>query len=168
MSLAEPTAFTALTIFTLPVFHPTAAVCAPLLAQLLLTLFSISTCLAARTILQHRETSGLSQCQGECTQYFMRHNVDHANRAMWIRMTTNDVTNNPKSGMSCNLIHDRYVLMYGGCWMEGNKCLNYGWNPLLYYIIAGDYWMADWNWHYNPNAAGYNVPKQIFDVVGGE
>lgn len=88
---------------------------------------------------------------------------------MWIRMTTNDVTNNPKSGMSCNLIHDRDVLMYGGCWMEGgNKCLNYGWNPLLYYIVAGDYWMADWNWHYDPNAAGYNVPKQIFDVVGGE
>ncbi|KAB2573030.1 hypothetical protein DBV05_g8288 [Lasiodiplodia theobromae] len=62
-----------------------------------------------------------------------------------------------------------YVLMCGGCWIEGgNKCLNYGWNPLLYYIIAGDYWMTDWNWHYNPNAAGYNVPKQIFDVVGGD
>ena len=59
--------------------------------------------------------------------------------------------------------------MYGGCWMEdGNTCLSYGYNPLLYVItptVAGP--GSDWIWQFNPNISGYYVPQQITQVIGG-
>lgn len=83
---------------------------------------------------------------------------------MWIRLSTDDITNNPKTGGSCNLINNRFVLMAEGCWIEGDdKCLSYGWNPLLYDITAGD-----WQWTYDPvYYNGYSVPDEIFEVIGG-
>ncbi|KAI3391522.1 hypothetical protein diail_7184 [Diaporthe ilicicola] len=88
--------------------------------------------------------------------------------AMWIRMKTTDISNNPKAGSTCNLIHDRYVFMVDGCWTEGEqKCLSYGWNPLIYDITADSSTQdADWNWFYDPTVAGYNVPGQISEVLG--
>lgn len=80
-------------------------------------------------------------------------------------MNTSDITNNPKTGSSCNLVNNRLVIMLDGCWIDGNdKCLSYGWNPLLYDIT-----IRDWNWDYDPVAHnGYSVPQQIFEAIGGK
>lgn len=87
--------------------------------------------------------------------------------AMWIRMTSTDTSNLPKTGSSCSLVHDRYVILADGCWMNGqDKCDSYGWNPLVYSIASIDYGNADWSWTYDPGIVGYNVPQQIFDVLG--
>ncbi|MCJ1394522.1 hypothetical protein MMC18_007401 [Xylographa bjoerkii] len=83
--------------------------------------------------------------------------------AIWIRLYTADITNNPKTGSSCNLINDRYVLMAGGCWGTGiGNCASYGWDPLLYDIVLGD-----WSWSYDPALEGYFVPDQVYNVIGG-
>lgn len=84
---------------------------------------------------------------------------------MWIRLQTSDTTNLPKAGGLCNLYNDRYVLMSGGCWVEnGQDCIQYGWNPLLYDIgIAA--WAADWT--FEPKIDGYVVPEQIYSIIGG-
>jgi hypothetical protein len=88
---------------------------------------------------------------------------DMLGSSVWIRLQTADTTNLPKPGSSCNLIHDRYVFMAGGCWGNGiGNCVSYSYNPLLYDISVGD-----WNWNYNVNTTGYTVPKQIQDIIGG-
>ena len=83
---------------------------------------------------------------------------------MWIRLHTNDDTNYPKDGSSCNLVNDRLVFMAGGCWGLGvGNCANYGWDPLVYDIAA-----ADWSWSYHNAEEGYFVPKQIYHIIGGK
>lgn len=84
-------------------------------------------------------------------------------------MTSVDTSNNPKAGSTCNLVHDRFVIMADGCWMEGeDACNNYGFNPLVYSIAAIGVGTsnADWYWIFEPSWAGYDVPQQIYEVLG--
>ena len=83
--------------------------------------------------------------------------------ALWIRMNTTDFTNNPKQSSTCQLVHDRYVFLYDGCWGGIGSCLSYGWNPLIYDVTLGD-----WNWNYDPAVKGYTVPETINNVIGGK
>lgn len=86
---------------------------------------------------------------------------------MWIRLGSLDVSNLPKTGSTCNLVHDRFVVMADGCWMSGaDECDSYGWNPLVYSIAAVGNGYADWTWVFDPTNAGYLVPQQIYEVLG--
>lgn len=85
--------------------------------------------------------------------------------AVWIRLPVPSETEFPKYGMTCNLLSAHYVLLYDGCYYEGDRpCVSYGHNPQLY-----DVWQGVWTEYIAPpEKIGFKVPYAVSRVIGGE
>ncbi|KAK3997218.1 hypothetical protein QBC44DRAFT_377111 [Cladorrhinum sp. PSN332] len=85
--------------------------------------------------------------------------------AIWIKAPLRDPFSTPKTENSCLLTIDRFVMMFGGCFLNGDTnapCMGYGYNPLSYDISK----MAIE--HYSWWQVGYLVNENISNIIGGD
>ncbi|KAK0624116.1 hypothetical protein B0T14DRAFT_583313 [Immersiella caudata] len=84
--------------------------------------------------------------------------------AVWVKALPETTLNGAKTENSCIVIHNYYVWMTGGCFLDpkGNvPCMGYSWSPLIFSMhnLAMDHYKAHWD--------GFFLHKNISNVIGG-
>ncbi|KAK4449015.1 hypothetical protein QBC34DRAFT_438781 [Podospora aff. communis PSN243] len=84
--------------------------------------------------------------------------------AVWLKALPETPLNGAKTENSCIVIHNYYVWMTGGCFLDPHShipCMGYSWSPLIFNLqkLALDHYEAHWD--------GFFLHKNISNVIGG-